>query len=513
MAREATCDGKNNDFPAFSQSVAIGSAIENRFNLHQGLLRMSLSRFSLAMGFLLLGIIGRLASISLADESQKFQAGFAQVDITPPRPTPMAGYYGKRLSTETHDPLWAKTTVLDDGKTTVALIAVDLVSTTRWMVAETRKKVASEFKLPPECVLISATHTHTGPVLFDPDNSRSNRFGNDSPETKQYMLELPSRIAESVAKALAAKQPVVVKHAIGVEKQLAFNRRFFMQDGTVGWNPGKMNPRIVREAGPTDDGLPMVAFHSREGELQGLLSNFSIHLDSVGGTQWSADMPFTLEQSLARALGSSCHLQYTTGCCGDVNHLDVRHSYNQKGHAEAARIGTRLAGAVLRSWNDLKATDSYRLHATRSVVRLPLATHSPARFEWAQAISEKANDEKQPPFMEMVEAFRILDVEARKGEPIEAEVQVVSLGKSIAWVSMPGEIFVQSGLAIKDGSPFELTMVNELANGSIGYVPTRQAYSQGNYEVISARCAAGSGEMLVDSALEQLRTHYDQQKH
>ena len=99
-------------------------------------------------------------------------------------------------------------------------------------------------------------------------------------------------------------------------------------------------------------------------------------------------------------------------------------------------------------------------------------------------------------------------VDARNGEPIDAEVQVISLGKDIAWVSMQGEIFVQLGLAIKEGSPFVTTTISELANGSVGYVSTRQAYAQGNYEVVSARCSEGCGEMLVDSALQQLRGHF-----
>jgi hypothetical protein len=111
----------------------------------------------------------------------------------------------------------------------------------------------------------------------------------------------------------------------------------------------------------------------------------------------------------------------------------------------------------------------------------------------------------------MVEAFRILDIESRKHQPYEVEVQVITLGKELAWVSLPGEIFVQLGLAIKDGSPFKVTSVHELANGSIGYIPTRQAYPQGNYEVISARCEQGSGELLVDAALSQLRVHYSEQ--
>jgi len=122
------------------------------------------------------------------------------------------------------------------------------------------------------------------------------------------------------------------------------------------------------------------------------------------------------------------HLQYATGCCGDVSHIDVRHSFSQKEHTEAARIGTRLAGAVLRNWNNLTPITSNRLHATNAIVKLPLAEHPADRIE--------------------------------------------------------------------------------LANGSVGYVPTRQAYAQGNYEVVSARCAEGSGELLVESALKQLCAHF-----
>ena len=71
-------------------------------------------------------------------------------------------------------------------------------------------------------------------------------------------------------------------------------------------------------------------------------------------------------------------------------------------------------------------------------------------------------------------------------------MQVVALGDDVAWVSLPGEIFVELGLAIKQDSPFPHTIIAELANGSIGYIPARRAYAQGNYEVVSARCAEGS---------------------
>ena len=81
---------------------------------------------------------------------------------------------------------------------------------------------------------------------------------------------------------------------------------------------------------------------------------------------------------------------------------------------------------------------------------------------------------------------------------------MIALGDRIAWVSLPGEVFVELGLSIKRASPFRQTMIAELANGLVGYVPNKSAYPEGNYEVVSARCAAGSGEMLVAAAVAML---------
>jgi neutral ceramidase len=465
----------------------------------------SISR-RIAFGAVLLVLV--VVDSTSAQSAKGLQVGFAKVDITPTFPTPMAGYYHARLSTETHDPLWCRATVLDDDEKRIAIISLDLVTTTQWLTTETRALIEQGSRIPSQNVLISATHSHTGPVIYDPSNERYQRLGNGNPETERFMAELPRKIAACVLEAASRITETRVHTGIGVESKLAFNRRFFMTDGTVGWNPGKLNPKIVREAGPTDDTLPIVAFSDLNAKWIGILSNYSIHLDTVGGTAWSADMPYSLLQSLERTFGRDCHLQYSTGCCGDVNHLDVRQAFPQKGHEEAARIGTRLAGAVLRSTSDLRVAQGQRLHASTRKIELACSQHEPNRVEWAKGIADRASQSPQPPFREMVEAFRILDVESRKHKPFEVEVQVLSLGTEVAWVSMPGEIFVQLGIAVKDGSPFKTTSLHELANGSIGYVPTRQAYPQGNYEVISARCASGSGEQLVDAALDQLQEHF-----
>ena len=471
-------------------------------------------RTSAGIAFLTIAVVAwciamdRTSSAQVASDQRILRAGFGRSDITPKIPTPMAGYYHIRMSTETHDPLWAKATVLDDGQNQVAIVALDLIATTSWMVTESRQRIHSLTGISPQNILIAASHSHTGPMLYDPRSMKSERFASDTPESKRYMLELPEQIAQSVVKAHESLAEVHVSGAVGQESKLAFNRRFFMKDGSVGWNPGKLNPNIVREAGPTDDRLPYLIFSKSPEHSVGLLANFSIHLDTVGGTQWSADMPNSFEGILQQVLGHECHVQYSTGCCGDVNHIDVRTALSQKGHGEAARIGARLSGALLRSWPEMKDLSETTLMATSEVVSLPLSNIDPDKVEWAKAIAERSSHANPPPFMEMVEAFRILDVEARQTKPWEVEVQVLTMGKEVAWVSLPGEIFVQLGLAIKDASPFEITFIHELANGSIGYIPNRQAYSQGNYEVVSARCAEGSGELLVDSAIRQLRNHF-----
>ena len=160
---------------------------------------------------------------------------------------------------------------------------------------------------------------------------------------------------------------------------------------------------------------------------------------------------------------------------------------------------------MLKTWPRLKVEAPGALRVKSARVRLPLAKITSEDVETSRAALAGLDEKGKPPaFLEQVRAFKVLDVEARKGEPIEVEVQVVALGNTIAWVSLPGEIFVELGLAIKQDSPYPHTIIAELSNGAIGYIPSRRAYAQGNYEVVSALCAEGSGEMLVDAAVKLL---------
>jgi neutral ceramidase len=194
---------------------------------------------------------------------------------------------------------------------------------------------------------------------------------------------------------------------------------------------------------------------------------------------------------------------FANGACGNINHRDIKWADAQKGVAEARRIGTALAGAVAKTYPRLAPAAPAALQVRREIVKLPLAEINADDIAKAEEVMKRLGDAKTT-FMEKVKAFQVLDVAARRGEPLEVEVQVIALGRDAALVSLPGEIFTELGLAIKKASPFAHTMIVELANGSIGYVPNKSAYPEGNYEVVSARCAEGSGEMLMAAAIKML---------
>lgn len=444
--------------------------------------------------------------------AEPLKAGAAAVDITPPKGCPMAGYYSYRGAEGTHDPLYAKALVFEKDGTTVALVSLDLITTTRGIVEESRKLIEKQTGIPGVHVMISATHSHTGPVLWDGSPRADFLTAGGAKTAKDYVAELPGKIADAVKKAHAARTPVRISFGMGKEEGLAFNRRFHMKDGSVGWNPGKKNPNIVKPAGPVDPSVPVVFIETDEMKPKpiAVYVNFAMHLDTVGGLHYSADYPATLAKCLAAVKGDEVVSVFTTGCCGDINHINVKNDKPQKGHGEAARIGTRLAGEVLRTFDKLQLAAEGPLRVSRELVELPLPPVTAEDVTTAKRILADLEAAKKPApkFLDQVQAFKALDVGERLGKPLVVEVQVISLGDDLAWVSLPGEIFVELGLQIKRGSPFKQTMIAELANGSIGYIPNRVAYSQGNYEVVSARCAEGSGEKLVDAAVKQLRAQF-----
>jgi hypothetical protein len=227
-----------------------------------------------------------------------------------------------------------------------------------------------------------------------------------------------------------------------------------------------------------------------------------MHEDTTGGMLISADFPAALASRLADYKGPEMLTIFGNGACGNINHIDVKWATTQSSPAAAKRLGTILAADVLKAYEEMKKVEDLTVRVRNEVVQLPLAKHTDEELRQAREIV--ARQGVGASFLEQVKAYRIMDVVARNGKPWDVDVQVVTLGKDVAWVALPGECFVELGLSIKAVSPFQQTNIIELSNGRPQYIPNHSAFSEGQYEVVSTRCAEGSGETLVTTAIRLL---------
>ena len=297
-------------------------------------------------------LAGLLMGMALPDRlpAADLQAGVAVVDITPPKGYRMAGYFRERLNTGTHDPLQAKALVLRQGNEQAALVFCDLVGIARDVSDRARQLAAKKTGIPAANIVIAATHSHTGPLYMGAlrqyfhDRTVAAK-GEDAHEKIDYPAVLAEKLADAIHRARKAVQPADLAAGVSRQEGLSFNRRFHMKDGTVRFNPGKLNPNIVRPAGPIDPEVGLLCIRVGDKDLA-LLTVFALHLDTVGGTEYSADYPSYLERKLRRELGTEGVSLFGAGTCGDINHINVSNKDPQEGQAEAARIGTALGETV-----------------------------------------------------------------------------------------------------------------------------------------------------------------------
>jgi hypothetical protein len=230
---------------------------------------------------------------------------------------------------------------------------------------------------------------------------------------------------------------------------------------------------------------------------------FAVHSDTVGGTEYSADYEYFLEQTLRRAFGQDYISVFGLGTCGDLNHINVDEKPGTRQKFEIAeRIGGTLGQTVIERSKDLPAIARPALAVRSTTVQVPFQQATPEQVPDARQTMEKFYDAGTP-VLAKVAAVRTLDL-AGRGPLYPMEVQVFRLDADTAIVCLPCEIFVELGLAIKRASPFKRTLVIEICNDRSSYVPTLKAFGEGSYEVTNARVKPSAGEMLVDAAVNLL---------
>lgn len=456
------------------------------------------------------GVFLLASLVAVEAVSPLLKAGVAEIDITPPIGHRMAGYFDERLATGTHDPLMAKAIVLQQDKTKFAFAFCDLVGVSLHVSTNARARFSQLTGIPVSHIMISATHSHTGPSFDDVRRDYFHqqavaKLGKDPQEEVYYPDFLAEQLVKVMTEANNKLAPASVVVGIARQEGLSFNRRFHMKNGKVAFNPGQLNTNIVKPAGPIDPDVGLLFVRTlNDAHVLGGLTIFACHCDTVGGTEFSADYPFFLQRALRGEFGDKFVSAFAAGTCGDINHINVAVKESVKGLAVAERIGTALGKTVLAAHDHLPAITKPRFAVKSKTLTVPLqeATPEQAKAAWAKLEMLRTGEGS---FMEKVEAVKAVDL-ANRGKTLPMEVQVFRLDDDTAIVGLPGEIFVDLGLAIKKASPFKRTFVLSLCNDRPGYVPTKKAFDEGSYEVTNSRVKTGVGEMLVETAVELLKT-------
>ena len=419
------------------------------------------------------------------------RAGCARRVITPPIGTPLAGYFHDRFGTRVRDDLHASAVVLEVDGTRLAIVACDLITPSATITEAAREQIAADTGIPPQHVMICATHTHTGPAIVD-----KNTVGID----EEYLARLPGLLAEAVTAAAADPFAAVLRPGRTQVDGLSFNRLFRLRDGSEVF--GRRGEAEVGNAGPIDPELQTLGIVDEEGQLRALLVNFALHVDVIGGGTAdfiSADWPGEMNRAVSGLYGHDVVTLFLQGTCGDINHhAHTPSSLPGRGPAKAMQLGRALAGAATLAAERAEPMTELTAGAASDTLAIPYYTRDAdflAHLEALRARTDLSDFERY--LLRRGEAWPY------DGQVAEVPLQVLRLGP-VAIVGLPAEIFVRLGLEIKQFSPAAFTFVVELANASpTTYVPTTDQAERGAYgalPVLSRWLVTDAGRRMIDAA-------------
>lgn len=416
-------------------------------------------------------------------ENQACRVGVAQRKITPPLGSELGGYFHKRFAKGVKSELYAKVMVIESGGRRLALAANDLVAAFAEFTGPARERVARQCGIPPEAILITSTHTHTGPALVK-------RKGNPVDPVPGYNEVVATAIAEAAQEACASMFEATLYLGETEAPGYSVNKLSRTRDGRdVYRQPKPGDPDIIGPAGQLDTSVQVLCVRDARQQIRALAVNFAAHPNSGGEEIW-AEWPGDMVKTLAAVYGADMPCLFLQGTCGDV---DCR---------GRDRVGRGIAGAAMLALEREKTPAvclplDYRFRK----LTIPRLKKTPETDRMIEAIRSKPN----PNYLEKAWPLRY---DAWDPEPASRDVpvQCFRLGDT-AIIALPGEAFTALGLEIKRYSPARHTLIVAYANDSIGYIPPVEQAHRGGYgewPFISRQLIAEAGTMMTEAAIEML---------
>jgi hypothetical protein len=428
-------------------------------------------------------------SLAFAADQPIFRAGAAAVDITPTQfPMNMPGGFSANMAEKAHDPFHSRALVFDNGETALAMVVVDNLGAGPDVLNEAKALAASKTGMSVDKMLISSTHTHSGPSL----NTRSE-------SAAAYYKQFVAGVAASIIQAHVALKPAAFGAAAHPLPDEVFNRRWFLKPGkmplnpfgrldTVKMNPGTSPDVIDRPAGPTDPDITILSVQDLKRKPIALFANYSLHY--VGGApdgQMSADYFGEFARVMPSRLrgDDSFVAMMSNGTSGDINNIPFGATRPPREPFEQIRIvAQKAADTVWHAHQKIaKHQPATRLGMVQRQITLKYrrpSSQEVAEAEAVLAIKDKDAIEKLPRLAQNY-ARNVVGAAERPEDTLTVTIQAIRIG-DFAVCAIPFETFVEIGLDLKKRSPFPQTMVIGLANGRHGYLPTLEQHKLGGYE-------------------------------
>ena len=438
------------------------------------------------------------------------RTGFASQIITPPREFPLAGYFNKRPNRGVYDDLFVKVLLVEQNGIEGGFVAYDLCGSSPAFFDALRAAVREAGLKFADNLLVSCTHTHTGPEI---------RRNVDNPQAQAYIKSIIAKTVTALKEAEANLRESSFEVASVNSNPYAYVRRYWMKSGKVVTNPGKLNPDIVKPDGDFDRTVSAVAV-KQEGRIAAVLVNMANHGDTIGGDFVSADWFGRMEREVQYRLGEDVPVITLTDCSGDINHFDVTTLRDQTNYGEALRIGRGYGQIVVELLKNTEKIADPQLSFKRSIFKMPYRTVTDEQLAEARKVLETipAGDMEGRGDMTSEDlakgdgtvlrmfAQRVLECEGNKGRSQDCELLALCLGPELAFITLPGEPFNGIAQGIRAKSPYKCTLIAELAQGKSGYIPMQESFERGGYETTPS---AGSPDTdtapkLIAAALETL---------
>ncbi|MBA4180131.1 MAG: hypothetical protein C0506_06030 [Anaerolinea sp.] len=430
--------------------------------------------------------------------------GASAIDITPPVGTALDGYGGRTdVSLGVHDPLYARCLYLDDGTTQLALVVCDLIGIGSFLAQRARELIAERPGIPPQNVLVAATHTHAGPAGVR---------GKGEPVLVE---ETARKIAGAVRVAHRDATEGVLKYGTTPLDSIAQNRRH------PDW--------------PIDHRLDVLAADTPAGRNIATIARYACHPTTMTGAnlEITAEWPGEACRLIERITGGRGI--YFNGACGNINPAWIEQRFDEVYRlgsvvgAKAAALSQELRplginhqAANIR-WDEFtdKPVTAGRLIGEAGLRAVSRTVQVPYRSgpddETMAALIDALESEQHglPPgeprrrVMERLTAARMERValaRTRGKEPMrDEEVQAFRLGDGLFAVCLPGEVFVETQEDIRRLSGLDDLLVITYANDYPGYFCRPEAYEQGGYEAGVTPFAPEADGILIDTAVSVLK--------